>query len=303
MNLRSHLAALAHCEVLPDTTPVAFSLPGVNGSIPAVVDLYNARVKLYSLKHADYLTTGMRALLFSTDVASDLISKIIIYTWPGEIEAWSAEGFRFEGLISGFFADGCDAWLWAGYPNPVRAYDARDSQCDSNLAIARGKTRVSAVLPDGYTSRLAEPDDAPALSELMQLVFPEYPTPLDAAFLRHAIVAETLFFRLVHDSHGNLAASASGELDRVHDVAEMTDCATRPDHRGCGLMGFLLDRLAADIRARYGIRQFYTLARAVETGMNCVFAKLGYEYNGRLINNCRMPDGWESMNVWCRTAD
>jgi hypothetical protein len=21
------------------------------------------------------------------------------------------------------------------------------------------------------------------------------------------------------------------------------------------------------------------------------------------VNNCRMPDGWESMNVWCRNTN
>jgi hypothetical protein len=36
--------------------------------------------------------------------------------------------------------------------------------------------------------------------------------------------------------------------------------------------------------------------------VNCAFAKLGYKYTGRLVNNCRMPTGWESMNVWCKTS-
>ena len=51
------------------------------------------------------------------------------------------------------------------------------------------------------------------------------------------------------------------------------------------------------------IHDLYTLARADEVGMNCVFAKLGYAYTGRLVNNCRMPNGWESMNIWCKSAD
>ena len=82
----------------------------------------------------------------------------------------------------------------------------------------------------------------------------------------------------------------------------MTDCATRPDQRGGGHMAYLLHRLAQDVRKERGITDLYTLARADEVGMNCVFGKLGYVYTGRLVNNCRMPNGWESMNVWCKST-
>ena len=57
-----------------------------------------------------------------------------------------------------------------------------------------------------------------------------------------------------------------------------------------------------DIADLYGITDLYTLARADEIGMNCVFRKLGYDFCGRLVNNCRMPNGWESMNVWCKQS-
>ncbi len=65
-------------------------------------------------------------------------------------------------------------------------------------------------------------------------------------------------------------------------------------------MARLLFRLELDVFEHCGISDFYTLARACEVSMNCVFAKLGYGYTGRLVNNCRMPTGWESMNVWCK---
>jgi putative beta-lysine N-acetyltransferase len=99
-----------------------------------------------------------------------------------------------------------------------------------------------------------------------------------------------------------MAAVASAEIDGARRNAEMTDCATRPSERGRGLMVWILRALERDLAREEGIIDLYTLARADEVGMNCAFAKLGYDYTGRLVNNCRMPNGWESMNVWCRTA-
>ena len=97
-----------------------------------------------------------------------------------------------------------------------------------------------------------------------------------------------------------MVAAASAEIDHCNKNAEMTDCATRPSARGQGLMAYLLWMLENDLQELYNITDLYTIARADEVGMNCVFSKLGYIYDGRLVNNCRMPNGWESMNVWCR---
>ncbi len=49
-----------------------------------------------------------------------------------------------------------------------------------------------------------------------------------------------------------------------------------------------------------GIRTLYTIARAVSPGMNITFSKLGYIYNGCLINNTQICGSLESMNVWSK---
>jgi hypothetical protein len=67
-------------------------------------------------------------------------------------------------------------------------------------------------------------------------------------------------------------------------------------------MSVILRNLERDLADEFGITDVYTIARANQAGMNCSFAKLGYTYTGRLVNNCRMPEGYESMNVWCRDA-
>lgn len=54
----------------------------------------------------------------------------------------------------------------------------------------------------------------------------------------------------------------------------MTDCATRADMRGRGFMAYLLTCLESDLRRLFQVTDLYTIARADEIGMNCVFAKL-----------------------------
>jgi hypothetical protein len=42
------------------------------------------------------------------------------------------------------------------------------------------------------------------------------------------------------------------------------------------------------------------MARARSFGMNMVFYQLGYEFNGRLVNNCDIHGGYEDMNIWVK---
>lgn len=45
----------------------------------------------------------------------------------------------------------------------------------------------------------------------------------------------------------------------------------------------------------------YTLCRAsAPPGINAAFSSLGYAFTGRLVNNCRIGNGFEDMNIWCR---
>ena len=50
-----------------------------------------------------------------------------------------------------------------------------------------------------------------------------------------------------------------------------------------------------------GILNAYTIARAISPGMNITFARLGYHYGGRLVNNTQISGGLESMNIWYKS--
>lgn len=289
------LSAVASEHVGQET--VSFTLPVAD--CPAVLDPYNQRLKVYELG-AGELTASLAE---AGEGSTDLIGKVTAYALPGDGRDWTEMGFRREAVIRGFYPDGVDAHLWAAYADPERLSSANEPVHQAGVAIAQSKGRLLAPeLPDGFDCRIAEPGDAEQIAGLMTQTFEDYPTPIESELINEQIRTLANHFRVVEDSQGQLAAVASAEIDHSRASAEMTDCATRRDLRGKGLMAYILDRLERDLRGRFGITDLYTLARADEIGMNCVFSKLGYDFSGRLINNCRMPNGWESMNVWCKSA-
>ena len=64
-------------------------------------------------------------------------------------------------------------------------------------------------------------------------------------------------------------------------------------------MSHILARLESEMRQR-GYLCSYTMARSRSFGMNNVFYRLGYEFQGRLVNNCDIFGDFEDMNIWVK---
>ncbi len=268
-----------------------------------VLDHRNKRLKLFGVPAQDNRNPAITFWKEGLDLCPDIYSKLLVYGKGGTEAEWVTAGFLFEGVIEGFFADGSDVQMWAAYGENERSDAPHDAIHNQTVLLASPKDVVQPDDPaPGYTSRLATAEHAPAIAELMLQTFADYPTPISTEIIAGQIRTGSNLFRVMLDDQGQVVASASAEMDAQNLCAEMTDCATRPDQRGAGHMAFLLHHLAQDVKDVCQITDLYTLARADEIGMNCVFAKLGYEYTGRLTNNCRMPNGWESMNIWCKNT-
>ena len=278
-------------EALP-----SLSLPLADNQYDAVYDPYNERIKLYGV------TPQCLSELPPVETDSSQAGKVTAYALPGNSYEWAALGFREEGVIRGYFEDGADAHLWAAYSEAGRETNVREELHEHGIQIALSKSPlVRPELPEGYVCQTARPEDTPEITALLQSTFTDYPSPLVEETIATAIETQANLFRMVLNEDGEVAAVASAEMDHQRSSAEMTDCATRPDQRGKGLMAHILWKLEKDVVVDFDITDLYTIARADEIGMNCVFSKLGYGYSGRLVNNCRMPNGWESMNLWCKS--
>jgi len=262
------------------------------------VDRYNRRLRFVGPgRPADF----DRWIATSGETLEE-VGKIIVYARDDD-RGWDRRGFIREGAISRFFSDGRDAIVFSRFVDDDRRHNERRGEEDRIVSLSRSKAngKLSGGFAEGFLCRIATRDDAAVISKLLESTFRDYPDPIDVDTVRSWIDEGERHFRVVEQG-GRVVACASADLDRANRNAELTDCATIPEMRGRGLMTSILKQLENDCVDELGITDFYTLARAGEAGINIAFARLGYEYTGRLVNNCRMPDGWESMNAWCRSA-
>lgn len=261
-----------------------------------VIDQQNRRVKLHRYEQTQISEWNKR--LQELAIESDA-TKLIVYGKKEDIPAWQAEGYTLEGTIDGFF-HGQTAHMLTRYLTKERATSVAPELAEEILALSLAKAGKAEgkVLPDGYFLREATEADAEELASLYALVFATYPTPMDDPhYIRKTMQEGTVYFVVEYD--GAIACAASAEVTERMGSAEMTDCATHPNHGGKGLLQPLFIALEHRMEEA-GIYYLYTLTRAQSAGMNVTAAKMGYEYRGRLINNCTIFSGYEDMNIWVK---
>jgi len=265
-----------------------------NGDL--VLDHQNRRVKLhvYDPQQINELDEMLRQQAAKMDA-----TKVIVYGKKADVEKWQTLGYRLEGTIEGFF-HGVHAHMLSYFMSEERASSAAGELADEYLAISLSKAGngEKKELPAAYSMREATEADAEELARLYKLVFATYPTPMDdPTYIRETMKEGTRYVVVEHE--GKIACAASAEVTERFGSAEMTDCATHPDHAGKGLLQPLFVELE-QMMEKQGIYYLYTLTRAQSAGMNVTAAKMGYQYRGRLINNCTIFSGFEDMNIWVK---
>lgn len=297
---------MIHTKALLDVSPPRegtarhVRFPGELSDSVSTLDFQNDRLKLFSVDSEAMESPNGEALLESFD-GDTPFSKLVVYSASGD-KSWKAIGFHAEGIIRGYFRSGDDAFLWARYSDEERALEAKTKELDEIITLAQDKDEDAPTLAEGLRTRLATEVDAERLSNLLNHTFDAYPKDISSEEIRRMIMSQRTVYRVAMDKDDGIVACATIEVDLGNRTGEVTECATHEPYQGKGLMGYLIRELEEDIKTRYGITDLYSTARAHEVGMNMVLAKLGYEYTGRQVNNCRMPTGWESMNVWCKST-
>jgi len=274
--------------------------PGELSESVSMLDFKNDRLKLFSVQAGNMDTPEGEALIKSFD-GDTPFTKLVVYS-HNDSDAWKKLGFDYEGVINGYFRDGSEAHLWARYSEDARSEEDDMSDLDEIVKLASAKDVEEPTIPQEISTRMATEADADRLAALLNHTFDEYPKELTGESIRKMILSLRAVYRVATTGDGSIVACAAVELDLGNRNGEVTECATHEDYQGKGLMAYLIRELERDIKNRFGITDLYSTARAHEVGMNMVLAKLGYTYTGRQINNCRMPRGWESMNIWCRST-
>jgi putative beta-lysine N-acetyltransferase len=277
-----------------------FEIEDEGFSVRAFFDNYNRRLKVIDYEATDYRAMADRLAWLATENEYD---KIFLKAHAHDWQKFLGLGYMLEGILK-YFYRGENAYVLSRFGSIDRVTSPHLIE-ESNLIetlLKDGEPDPPPPLPDGYSLVAATDEHIPALVTLYREVFATYPSPLTHPDYIQQTMRRHVAYRAVMDPSGTLVSAASAEIDDKHSNAELTDCATFKTQRGKGLMYALLTALEDDLRKR-GIMTGYTLARARSVGMNRVFYRLGYEYSGRLLNNCDIYGEFEDMNIWVKRLD
>ena len=254
----------------------------------------NDRVYLMKLGTADPVSV---ISTLETLIAEKRYTKFFAKIPESARKPFIDNGFKTEAAIPNFYDGTEDAVFLGKYYDPKRRIEPQAKKYDAVAKI----TRIQVKQPkdsqhNDCLMRVCTADDVENMAQLYAQVFGSYPFPIhDPAYLRSTMDSHVKYFCV--ERRGKIVALSSAEIDTKHANAEMTDFATLPNRRGKGYARQLLYFMEEHMRSD-AIQTAYTIARAISPGMNITFAKAGYTFGGRLINNTNIGGNIESMNVW-----
>ncbi|MDD3024163.1 MAG: putative beta-lysine N-acetyltransferase [Syntrophomonadaceae bacterium] len=266
------------------------AIKGVN----IYLDHTNGRLKIL-----DYQCISNNILRDIIDFAKDEgLGKIISNCRIKLLKPFTSSGFVIEGIINGFF-QGDDAYCISYFIDPQRQSSPKKEAGESILYQCLSDTkRLSPQGKHKYMIRPANVRDIPEMIKLFSTVFESYPSPVFSIEYLEKVMREHVMFKVAEED-GEIIGIASADMDRLNLNAEITDCATYPEHRGKGILQNIVYSLETDLKEK-GFCTAYSLSRAVNPGINKALSRLEYKYSGRLINNCHICGGFEDMNVWVK---
>lgn len=262
-----------------------------------LVDPVNERVTIKQMRFRD-------ARLFTFDVLraarAHEVGKVLLYAREEDWLALLSQGFVLEAVLDGYF-HGRPAYLMGYLLTTARRAcgDLAREQAVVESALS-ADPEPAPDLPDGLQVVTATAEIAPDLARIYQETFTSFPSPLhEPEFVARLIESGEGIFRAVMDGP-RVASAAAAEMDREWGAAEITNCATRPEYRGEGLMQILIADLEQDAE-REGATTLFSIARASSFGMNRALGKAGYQFRGRLRGNSHIMGGYEDMHLWVKS--
>ncbi|MCM3719611.1 putative beta-lysine N-acetyltransferase [Fictibacillus phosphorivorans] len=266
-----------------------------NFTADVCLDFYNKRLRIDDYRGSVRLLSNW----IDEIAAQNKFEKIIIKSRQEDLFRWLELGFVYEGEFTGYF-NGASAVSMCKYLDNERRNSIYWTEEDKILknVLKLAPSSLLNPLPKEYELRMADEQDSKELADLYNQVFEVYPTPMDdPEYVLKMIRSGTLFCVVTHQQ--KIISAASADVNADYHNAEITDCATLPEHRKFGLMKHLVSRLEQELFKKK-IYCSYSIARALSFGMNAVFHQKGYVYKGRLANNCKIFDKFEDMNIWVK---
>lgn len=269
--------------------------------IKAFLDWHNKRIIVLEYEGPNISKVSKKIDYLAT---ANEFDKVFIKAKKEDWEKFISYGYHLEGIFK-YFYNGKNAYSMSKFFSKQRRWsehiEEENKIIDKIMKQDLSKvTDKSATLDKNFIIRTATSSDIDELATFYQEVFKTYPTPLNKPkYIAKLIEQQKALFK-VFFYKDKLISAASADMELKYKNAEVTDCATNSAYRGKGLMSILIKELEKEIKNKHGVNYAYTLARAKSFGINNVFYRLGYEYNGRLINNCDIMGDYEDMNLWTK---
>ena len=258
------------------------------------VDHTNCRIVAYLPERDETVIDQLNTLQKQANT-----TKTICYIKITEVPFFTVRGFIVEGMVSGFFCGEVAAVVSQFFSIDRQLSQQVDEQIRVAAIVKADNQRISEVLiKNDYTIEHFQKEDIEGLATLYKRVFEKYPTNVfDKSYLLNCM-SESYFF-VVAKYKGEIVSAASA-LINDYQSAEITDCATDPAHRGNQLLHGIIIEIEKLLRTKQ-IYHAYSLTRALSIGMNVTIKRFGYEFEGKLVNNCIISTGFEDMNIWSKT--
>lgn len=259
------------------------------------IDSFNKRIRV-----DDYRGNIKKILVRAEElVKQHQVEKLIIKARMEDTISLFEFGLQPEAIVDHYFR-GSNAYFYTKYYIADRKKNDHWMTEDAIIHSIYQLDHVQQNLtpPKDYEIKKADENQAAKLSALYRQVFQIYPTPLnDPEYIKKTMQGGTIYYVFLHQ--GDIVSAASAEINDFYKNAELTDCATLPEHRKYGLMKILLNELEGEL-IKKGIFCSYSIARSLSFGMNAALYQLGYSYRGRLVNNVYIYDKLEDMNMWVK---
>lgn len=255
---------------------------------------YNDRIYLMKLSKDDF----PEILEKLDELASDKGYSKIIAKVPGfGKRAFSQKGYVVEASIPRFYRCSDDVYFMGKYFNESRMHEPESRKIKEILKTAELKAKGAKTKPaQEFSYKVCDKSDASRMAKIYQTVFDTYPFPIhDPRYIMKGMDENFVYFSVLKNNR--IVALSASEMDLASQNAEMTDFATLPEYRGNGFSTFLLQKMESEMKER-DIKIAYTIARATSYSINVIFAKMGYNYSGTLLNNTNIAGKFEGMNVW-----
>lgn len=255
---------------------------------------YNDRIYIMKIKEqgaSDVLNTAEELL------ADHQYGKVFAKVSAADKEAFEKNGYIEEAMIPDFFGDNKDVLFMSKFVDPERSIDSNLTENEDVLNTTFNKTLSTAVkAPSDFEVTKASKADSEEIASLYRETFPSYPFPIyDPEYVSEMMQEDVDYYLIKKD--GQLAAVSSAEKDPDTKTAEMTDFATKEEFQGNQLAAVLLSEMENRLKEE-NYRLAFTIARACSVPMNVTFARAGYAFSGKLVNNTNISDDIESMNIW-----